>query len=329
MNRQPANVDSTANGLSRRDALRRLGGTAWAACALSSAALPLGRARAEDNEDKEKDEEKARTSRILFLTKSSGFQHSVVRRENGQLSHAERVFTELGRKHGFEVVASKDGGLFDGDLSQFDAFFFYTSGDLLRPGPEDGSPPMSEAGKKALLEAVKAGKGFIGSHCASDTFHSAGDRFETQETPDPYIAMLGGEFIRHGAQQKARMRAVDLHFPGCQGLEGGFDLHEEWYSSKNFAPDLHVLLVQETAGMKGSDYERPPFPATWVRRHGEGRVFYTSMGHREDVWTHATFQNLLLGGVSWVLRNVEADISPNMLKVTPKAGEMPPRPSRS
>lgn len=309
---------SPPTGVSRREALRRLGRATVTTCALSSGAFPAHWVRAQDRGKKE--------SHILFLTKSSGYEHGVVRRQNGQLSHAEKVFIELGRKHGFKVTASKDGGLFDKDLSQFDAFFFYTSGDLLKPGAQDKSPPMSSAGKKALLEAVRAGKGFIGSHCANDTFHSAGPRFETQKTPDPFIAMLGGEFIRHGAQQKARMRVVDSHFPGCQGLGAGFDMHEEWYSIKNFAPDLHVLLVQETAGMKGSDYQRPPFPATWARQHGKGRVFYTSMGHREDVWTSPTFENVLLGGVSWVLRNVEADISPNMLKVAPKANVLPPPP---
>ncbi len=263
---------------------------------------------------------------VLLFTKSSGFQHSVVTRQDGEMGFAERVLTGYGAQHGFRVTATKDGSVFDGALDDYDVFFFYTTGDVLRPGRRDQSPPMSKSGKNALLEAINSGKGFIGSHCASDTFHSAGDRFATQKTPDPYIAMVGGEFIRHGAQQKARMRAVDSRFPGCQGLGTGFDLHEEWYSTKNFAPDLHVLLAQETDGMKGSDYQRPPFPATWARQHGKGRVFYTSMGHREDVWTHPTFQNLLLGGVSWALRNVEADISPNMRKVTPKAGEMPPRP---
>ena len=47
--------------------------------------------------------------------------------------------------------------------------------------------------------------------------------------------------------------------------------------------------------MKGEDYQRPNFPATWARMHGKGRVFYTSMGHREDVWTNPIFQNLLAG----------------------------------
>src|SRR5207302_701782 len=103
---------------------------------------------------------------------------------------------------------------------------------------------------------------------------------------------------------------VDPKFPGFQGLGSGFEMLEEWYSLKGFTPDLHVLLVQETAGMTDPEYRRGPYPATWAHVHGKGRVFYTSMGHREDVWTSPTFQSILLGGLSWACRNVDADITP-------------------
>ncbi len=63
--------------------------------------------------------------------------------------------------------------------------------------------------------------------------------------------------------------------------------------------------------------------ATWARKHGKGRVFFTAMGHREDVWTHATFQQILLGGIAWALGNVDADIPPNIKKATPQAGQLP------
>ena len=102
-----------------------------------------------------------------------------------------------------------------------------------------------------------------------------------------------------------------------------FELNEEWYALKNFAPDLHVILVQDTSGMKGGMYERPNFPATWARKHEKGRVFYTSMGHREDVWENKMyFQQLLLGGLSWVFGNVEADVKANIDQVTPKSSEL-------
>lgn len=261
--------------------------------------------------------------RILMFTRSQGFEHSVIKRAGKELGHAEKILTDLGAKNGFEVVCTKDGRVFvNEDLNKYDAFFFYTTGDLTKEGG-DGNPAMPAEGKAAFLKAIAAGKGYCGSHCASDTFHSPGDRFvNNDKDKDPYISMLGGEFIRHGAQQKAWMRVVDPAFPGAKGLKD-FDLMEEWYSIKNFAPDLHVILVNDTMGMKGFEYERPSFPATWARQHEKGRVFYTTMGHREDVWTNPTFQNLILGGLAWACKNVDADIKPNIASVTPKASELP------
>jgi type 1 glutamine amidotransferase len=92
---------------------------------------------------------------------------------------------------------------------------------------------------------------------------------------------------------------------------------------KNFAPDLHVLLVQETKGMHNFDYQRPNFPATWARKHGKGRVFYTSMGHRDDVWENPLFHKFLLAGLAWTLGDVDAEVPPNLDKVAPHAAELP------
>jgi type 1 glutamine amidotransferase len=223
-------------------------------------------------------------------------------------------------------LATKHGGKFDSDQSGYDAFIIYTTGDLTQPGG-DNQPPMSKEGKQRLFDAVRAGKGFLASHCGADTFHSPGPGNQNQEPNkrDPYIAMLGGEFIRHGDQQKGRLAVVDQKFPGLTTLDNEVVIpSEEWYSLKNFAPDLHVLLVLDTQGMKNADYQRPPFPSTWARKHGEGRVFYTSMGHREDVWTNGDFQKVLLGGLSWAFGNAQADMTPNIKQVTPGADVMPP-----
>jgi type 1 glutamine amidotransferase len=70
--------------------------------------------------------------------------------------------------------------------------------------------------------------------------------------------------------------------------------------------------------MKGKDYERPNYPQTWCRLHGKGKVFYSSMGHREDVWENVKYQQLLLGALQWVTGQVEADATPNIAKVTPE-----------
>lgn len=268
--------------------------------------------------------------RLLMYTRSVGFQHPVITRKGSDPSLAERIVSELGKKNNIDVVFEKDGRIFESaEFPKFDGFLFETQGNLLSEKCLDNSPPMSQTGKKALLDAVAGGKGFIGCHCASDTFHSKGDPGKNQERDqvDPYLAMLGGEFIVHGQQQKAWMRVVDADFPGIKGQKD-FEMHEEWYALKNFAPDLHVILVQDTQGMKNPMYQRPKFPATWARQHHKGRVFFTSMGHREDVWESAIMQNLLTGALAWTLGRVEAEIKPNLNDVAPEASELPTPPKK-
>ncbi len=296
--------------LTRRELLRT---AAAGAIAAGFSSFPIGRAA----EGKKK--------RLLVFTRSQGFQHSVVTLTGGKPSLVDHTWTALAAKHGFDVECTKDGRMFEPDtLAKFDAFFFYTTGDLTAEKGTDNTPPMSADGKKAFLDAIAAGKGFLGSHCATDTFHSPGNRLKNEELSkvDPYIAMIGGEFIRHGAQQKSTMHVVDHSFPGLQGVSD-FRIAEEWYALKNFQPDLHVLLVQETTGMTGEHYQRPNFPATWARMHGMGRVFYTSLGHREDVWANPIFQNLLVGAATWAFRNADADLTPNLKQVAPEAMKLP------
>jgi uncharacterized protein len=260
--------------------------------------------------------------RVLVFTKSSGYEHSIIKREGDSLSHAERIITELGRENGFEVTATKDGRIFTPQqLRPFDAFVFCTTGDLTTEGT-DKQPPMPADGKRALLDAVASGKGFIGFHNAADTFHSpkgsrrlvrpADDSIEV----DPYIAMVGGEFLSHGEQQKATIRLASPGFPGMQGVSD-FELHEEWYAYRNLARDLHVTLIQDTAGMHGEMYAQPPYPAAWARRHGDGRVYYTGLAHREDVWDMPQFQRIILGGMKWAIGQVDADAAPNMAQLLP------------
>ncbi|MBU6400194.1 MAG: ThuA domain-containing protein [Verrucomicrobia bacterium] len=271
--------------------------------------------------------------RILFFSKSAGFEHSAIRRVNGQPSHAENVLQKLGEKYNFEFTFTKDGRVFTPEnLAKYDAFFFYTTGDLTKVGT-DKNPAMTPEGKAAFLEAIHNGKGFIGTHSASDTFHSpnyeAGrdGRYQADgDNADPYVKMLGAEFIIHGAQQKSHMIVADPNFPGLSGVPADFGPLEEWYSLKNFASNLHVLLIQDTAGMRGNMYQRPPYPATWARMYGQGRVFYTNMGHREDVWDNPVFQQVLVGGINWAVRNVDADVTPNIDQVTPKANQLPSPP---
>jgi hypothetical protein len=280
--------------------------------------------------------------RVLVFTKSSGYEHSVIadpskpftpRPGSAVPGLAFQVLRELGAKNNIEFTFSKDGSLFKpAYLAQFDAYFFYTTGDLTEAGT-DGNPPMTPEGKAAFLDAIREGKGFIGTHSATDTFHSAGgrdikgDRFRQDgDNADPYIKMIGGEFIIHGQQQPSHLIVADPKFPGMADVPANNIELEEWYTMKDFAADLHVLLVQDTSGMMGIDYQRPNYPSTWAHMYGRGRVFYTNLGHRDDIWRSPMFQAILQGGVNWAVGRVDADVTPNIEQVTPHADVLPVRP---
>ncbi len=255
--------------------------------------------------------------RVLFFSRSQGYEHSVIKEKDGQPSYLQNILTQLAPANHVEFTFSKDGGIFTPEnLAKFDAFLFYTTGDLTQPGG-DHQPPMSPAQKAALLDAIRNGKGFIGVHSATDTFHSHGD------SVDPYIAMIGAEFIGHGAQQVSKLTCVDPHFPGLGDSVKGFEMVEEWYSLKNFAPDLHVIFTQETAGMKGWQYQRGSYPETFAHLYGKGRVFYSSLAHREDSLIKPDVQAVILSGLHWALGDTEADLTPNLAQTCPDANTVP------
>jgi uncharacterized protein len=167
--------------------------------------------------------------RLLCYSRSQGFEHSVVKSgPGGAPSLVDRSITALAQRDGFDVECTKDGSVFTPEgLRAYDAFFFYTTGNLEAPGG-DGTPPMPRGGKAALLDAIRGGKGFVGVHSETDTFHSqpyppaAGQRWlPSGAATDPFIAMIGGEFISHGRQQQGRLRVTDARFPGMDGFADG------------------------------------------------------------------------------------------------------------
>ncbi len=272
---------------------------------------------------------------LLVFTKSSGWEHDVVKRVGGQPSLVEDTINELGNKHGFKVGVTKDGRIFDSkEFHSYAAVLFFTTGDLTALGT-DGKPPMSPKGKQKLLDAVRKGMGFVGVHAASDTFHTPPDPKDLSnryiahgEQEDPYLRMLGGEFIVHGREprlQDADLIVNDPKFPSLEGVASPVNFNEEWYSLKDFMPDLHVILTLDTRSMKGECYQRAPYPVTWARMHGKGRVFYTAMGDRPENWKNEFFLNLLAGGIRWSIGDARAQLDVNLKQAAPGYAEIPPK----
>jgi type 1 glutamine amidotransferase len=272
---------------------------------------------------------------VLVFTKSSGWEHGVVKKISGKPSIVDDAVNDLGNKLGFKVGVTKDGRIFDSkEFHSYAGMVFFTTGDLTTLGT-DGKPLMTPKGKQALLEAVQKGMGFVGVHAASDTFHTPPDSPDLSnryiahgDQEDPYLRMLGGEFIVHGREprlQDANLVVNDPRFPGLEGVASPVSFNEEWYSLKDFVPDLHVILTLDTRGMKGECYQRAPYPVTWARQHGKGRVFYAAMGDRPENWKNQFFLSLLGGGIRWAIGDASAQLDANLKQAAPGYAEIPPK----
>lgn len=263
--------------------------------------------------------------KLLYFERSSGFIHpsTMLDPETG-ISVGGKVLSEVAQKIGYEVVCTKDGRIFDGDLSQYDAFLLNCCGSLTSAGGKDGpnAYPMSDEGLRNFFAAIRNGAGVLGFHNASDTNKSgAPSQFENApiEKRNDYTKMIGGEFIVHGSQQETALRILKPgELPSVTELPR---IREEWYALRNLNPDMHVLMLQETEGMnvQGGNkcYDRPPFPCAWVRMEEKGRVAYTTLAHNNSTWETDWMKAIIFDLMRFVTRKIELDTTPNLKEVAP------------
>jgi hypothetical protein len=228
--------------------------------------------------------------RILYLTHSAGFRHDSI---GPSIVAMEGVAQRTGR---LSVTATEDLSIISADrLRDFDAIFFFTSGEL----------PLSDRQKQDLLAFVRSGKGFGGAHSATDTLYTWAE----------YGEMIGGYFDGHPWAQEAAIDVEDPDFPGMRAVTPSFRIVEELYQFRAFSRDrVRVLMTLDTATVNlndpGVNRTDGDFALAWVRRYGEGRVFYTALGHFDETWADPRFQNMLEGALLWLAGEVEADAAP-------------------
>lgn len=252
--------------------------------------------------------------KLLFLTHAGLYKHT-------SLGPAETAVTELGKTGGFEVTTvegyKQDAARIDLSfltpeyLAGFDGLMLMTNGNL----------PFTEPQRAQLLEFVRGGKALIGVHCAALTLYDY----------PAFGEMLGGYFRRSIKQNAIGVLKVeDPSHPATRMLGGSWPVVDEFYhfgtapwdASRpkenvdvlfgnriplGFSRDrVHVLLSLDTEKtditalpdvVRGGDY-----PQAWWRAYGKGRTFYTSLGHRDDIWSNdPVFRAHVRGGIRWSL----------------------------
>lgn len=220
--------------------------------------------------------------RILYFTGSAGYRHDVI-----PLSKA--VLTQLGSSSGaFEVIATEDSSEFSTEnLKRYAAVMFYTSGEL----------PMSEIEKRAFLNFVHSGGGFVGVHSATDTFYS---------WPD-YLDLIGGYFNGHPWHQTVTIEVADPGDPVVAFLGSSLQIEDEIYQISDFdyrGSDVLLRLNPSSVdlGRPGVHQRFYGWPLAWTRAYGRGRVFYTALGHEASVWQDARYLRILTNAILWSTR---------------------------
>jgi uncharacterized protein len=220
--------------------------------------------------------------RILYVTHAAGYRH-----ESLPLSRA--VVKQIGEESGaFDATSTDEMSEFTtANLRNYNAVMFFTTGEL----------PMSDAQKAALLEFVRSGGGFLGVHSATDTFYMW----------PGYLDLIGGYFDAHPWHQAVRVEVADRSSPLVSFLGSSFEINDEIYQISDFDQrGSHVLLrLDETSvdlARDGVHRRTDGWPLAWTRSYGQGRVFYTALGHEPAVWRDSRFQRLLLNAIRWSTR---------------------------
>ncbi|MDZ4773982.1 MAG: ThuA domain-containing protein [Planctomycetota bacterium] len=229
--------------------------------------------------------------RVLVYTVSAGFEHAVVKRPGpDEPSLVERALVRWGAKsQAFTAVVSRDASAFEAaNLATFGAVLFYTTGEL----------PLSDEQRASLFAFVRRGGGFVGIHSATDTFYSMPE----------YGEMIGAYFDGHPWHENVRVIVEDRAHAATAHFGENFEIVDEIYQFKApFARSgCHVLLSLDATrvdakrdGVKRSDGD---FALAWTKPFGSGRVFYTALGHREEVWSDPRFEAHVVGGLRFALR---------------------------
>ena len=222
------------------------------------------------------------TPRVLVVTHTAAFRHD-------SIPAAETTIQQLGRESGlFDVSFCRTADdvrqmLTPAALGDTAAVVFAsTTGNI-------GIPDLN-----AFLNWVASGRGFAGIHAASDTYHDA----------PAFIEMLGGEFDKHGKQTEIEAVVEAPAHPAVAHLGQRYKVFDEIYRFKQ--PNrtrVTPLLTLDRYPMDGLAQAGEPgdLPLAWAKSHGSGRVFYTALGHRIELWSDPQFRQHVLGGIRSVL----------------------------
>ena len=239
--------------------------------------------------------------RALFVTQSKGFRHGSVNRRQKNLAPAEIAMTQLGQQTKlFSVDCTQDckADFTAANLKKYRIVMFYTTGVL----------PISDKDRDYFVNTwlKTKGHGYIGFHSATDTYR----------TKDPkhrwYQEIAGGTFNGHpwGSGNNVTIAVHDTSHPAMKPFGKEFQIKDEIYQYVNWVPkNVRVLM---SLNMAKCNPKRPyHVPVAWCRSWGDGKIYYSNLGHNERTWTNKVVLKSTENAVRWVLNLESGNSAPN------------------
>jgi hypothetical protein len=145
---------------------------------------------------------------------------------------------------------------------------------------------------ETLTAAVRGGVGLVGFHGGMcDAFRDSVE----------YQFMCGGQWVAYpGGVTDYRVEITRPDDPIMQGISS-FDYHSEQYYM-HVDPSNEVLATTRFSGERAPWVEGVVMPVVWKRRHGEGRVFYSSLGHSTAEFEVPQMRTIFERGMLWAAR---------------------------
>lgn len=250
--------------------------------------------------------DKLKPKRILVFYRCEAFIHT-------SIPWANFALQEMARKsQAFTIDLSDQYEVFNKQkLEKYDAIVFNSS----------SSPVLNTEQRDAILSFVRSGKGIVGIHMATD--------FDGWEEG---TAMIGGRWNGHPWTSDGNwaFKLDDPNHPLNAAFKGnGFWLQDEIYqyipNSYQGEENLRILVSLDMTkdsvlnAMEVEKYKKykktygtgpREVPVSWVRSFGQGRIFYTNFGHREETYTNPVIMKHLFDGILYTLGYTQLDAKP-------------------
>lgn len=192
------------------------------------------------------------------------------------------IIREMLERNGFEVRIGQGSAMFaDPELGKFDLIV-----------PMITMSAIEKAELQNLTQAIRNGTGLAGFH------GTMGDSFRNE--PD-YQFMVGGQWVAHpGNIIDYRVNVTMPEDPVMQGIED-FDYRSEQYYM-HVDPSNQVLATTTFTDEHFPSIGGVVMPVAWKRRYGEGRVFYSALGHVADEFEVKPMRTIMERGLLWAAR---------------------------